>query len=64
MKASTHEKTAALGSECLNDWEAIFHILERPEWPLTHNEAERALRHWVICEELHKALVRHKAAEL
>jgi hypothetical protein len=34
--------------EFLNDWEAIFRVLEYPAWPLTNNEAERALRHWVI----------------
>jgi len=32
----------------LNDWEAIFRVLEFPHLPLTNNEAERALRHWVI----------------
>ena len=32
----------------LNDWQAIFQILDQPDHPLTNNEAERALRHWVI----------------
>lgn len=48
MKASDHKKTRELGGEFLNDWEAIFRILDYPAWPLTNNEAERALRHWVI----------------
>jgi transposase len=36
----------------LNDWEAIFQVLRHPELPLTNNEAERALRHWVILRKL------------
>jgi transposase len=40
-----HEVTAV---EFLNDWEAIFIVLEHPHLPLTNSEAERALRHWVI----------------
>jgi transposase len=38
--------------ELLNDWEAIFRVLSHPELPLTNNEAERALRHWVILRKL------------
>ena len=38
--------------ELLNDWEAIFQVLAHPELPLTNNEAERALRHWVIARKL------------
>ncbi|EIJ35177.1 IS66 family transposase [Thiothrix nivea] len=45
---SAHDKTAALAKEFINDWEAIFRILDHPWLPLTNNEAERALRHWVI----------------
>jgi hypothetical protein len=52
MRVSDHKKTHALGVEFLNDWAAIFRILERPEWPLTNNEAERALRHWVILRRI------------
>ncbi len=48
MKAVSHKKTHALATEMLNDWEAIFRVLEFPHLPLTNNEAERALRHWVI----------------
>ena len=52
MKASTHKKTQALATEMLNDWEAIFRVLEYPHLPLTNNEAERALRHWVILRRI------------
>lgn len=52
MAASTHKKTRELGGEFLNDWEAIFRVLEYPAWPLTNNEAERALRHWVIMRKI------------
>jgi transposase len=51
-KESSHEKTRALAVEFLNDWEAIFRVLENPHWPLTNNEAERALRHWVILRRI------------
>jgi hypothetical protein len=47
-----HPKTHALAVELLNDWEAIFQVLNHPELPLTNNEAERALRHWVILRQL------------
>lgn len=47
-----HEKTQALAREFLNDWEAIFQVLAHPSLPLTNNEAERALRHWVIARKL------------
>lgn len=52
MTKSTHKKTRELGVEFLNDWEAIFRILDYPAWPLTNNEAERALRHWVILRKI------------
>ena len=38
----------ALTREMLNDWRAIFQALAHPHLPLTNNEAEQALRHWVI----------------
>jgi transposase len=47
-----HPKTHALAVELLNDWEAIFQILSHPGLPLTNNDAERALRHWVILRKL------------
>ena len=43
-----HEKARALAVEMLNDWDAIFQVLATPHLPLTNNEAEQALRHWVI----------------
>jgi hypothetical protein len=51
-RGSSHEKTHALAVEFLNDWEAIFRVLAHPHLPLTHNEAERALRHWVILRRI------------
>jgi transposase len=47
-----HAKTHALAVELLNDWEAIFQVLHHPELPLTNNDAERALRHWVIARQI------------
>lgn len=52
MKNASHPKTAALATEMLKDWEAIFRIVEFPYLPLTNNEAERALRHWVILRRI------------
>lgn len=52
MQGYAHEKTHALAFEFLNDWKAIFRILENPFWPLTNNEAERTLRHWVILRQI------------
>lgn len=49
---SAHEKTRALAREFLNDWEAIWIVLAHPYLPITNNEAERALRHWVIARKL------------
>ncbi|MBK5938199.1 IS66 family transposase [Halochromatium roseum] len=47
-----HAKTNALAVELLNDWEAIFRVLENPHWPITNNAAEQALRHWVIARRI------------
>jgi IS1 family transposase len=52
LRGSSHEKTRELAREFLNDWAAIFAVLDDPRWPLTNNEAERALRHWVILRRL------------
>jgi len=49
---SKHEKTRQLARELLNDWEAIWTVLEHPELPITNNIAERALRHWVIARKI------------
>jgi transposase len=46
-----HDAHAALGRvarEFLNDWDVILRPLSEPWLPLTNNEAERALRHYVI----------------
>lgn len=51
-KDIAHEKTRALAREFLNDWSAIFRILEHPYLPLTNNKAERALRPWVILRKI------------
>ena len=47
-----HKKTQALAREFLNDWEAIWMVLKHPQLPLTNNEAEQALRHWVIARRI------------
>lgn len=49
---SQHEKTRQLAREFLNDWQAIWTVLEYPALPLTNNIAERALRHWVIARKI------------
>jgi transposase len=47
-----HAKTRALARELLNDWNTFWVVLDHPELPLTNNEAERALRHWVIARRI------------
>lgn len=47
-RKSKHDKTRALAGEFLNDWEAFWVVLAHPFLPFTNNEAERALRHWVM----------------
>jgi transposase len=50
-----HSPFVKLGEFCremLNDWEAIIRPLLDPSLPLTHNAAERLLRHWVIARRL------------
>jgi hypothetical protein len=47
-----HKKTHALAREFLNDWDAIWVVLQFPWLPLTNNEAETALRHWVIARQI------------
>ena len=49
---ATHKKTRKLANEMLNDWQAIFQVLHHPHLPITNNEAERALRHWVILRRI------------
>ncbi len=43
-----NDKLRALAREFLNDWDAIFRILEHPHFPITNNLAEQILRHWVL----------------
>ena len=52
MSALVHVKTRELAREMLNDWGAIFQVLAYPHLPLTSNEAECALRHWVILRNI------------
>jgi hypothetical protein len=47
-----HEKTRELAREFLNDWDTFWVVLDYPWLPLTNNEAERALRHWVILRRI------------
>ena len=47
-----HKKTRELAREFLYDWDAIWAVLDYPGLPLTNNEAERALRHWVISRRI------------
>lgn len=49
---SKHEKLRALARELLNDWDIIMRPIHDPSLPLTNNEAERILRHWVIDRRL------------
>jgi len=49
---SEHEKTKGLAREFIYDWNAIWAVLDYPWLPLTNNEAERALRHWVIARRI------------
>ena len=49
---SDHKKTRELAREFLNDWEAIWRVLSNVTFPMTNNEAERLLRHWVISRQI------------
>jgi len=49
---SPHKKTRQLARELLNDWDAIWTVLEHPNLPITNNIAEQALRHWVIARKI------------
>ncbi len=49
---SEHEKLRAFARELLNDWDIIVRQIYDPSLPLTNNEAERILRHWVIDRRL------------
>jgi hypothetical protein len=47
-----HTKTSELARELLNDWDTYWVVLDYPWLTLTNNEAERALRHWVIARRI------------
>ncbi|MEO5376574.1 MAG: transposase [Magnetococcus sp. DMHC-6] len=47
-----HQKTLELAKEFLNDWNAIWMVVEYPEMPATNNVAERILRHLVIARQI------------
>jgi hypothetical protein len=49
---AAHDQTRALVRELLNDWDTFWVVLDYPHLPLTNNEAERALRHWVIARRI------------
>ena len=49
---SEHKKTRELAREFMYDWDAIWAVLDYPSMPLTNNDAERALRHWVIYRKI------------
>jgi transposase len=52
QQTAVHKSTQELAGEFLNDWDAIWRVVEHPELPATNNEAERILRHWVIARLL------------
>ena len=57
---SSHEKTRALARELLNDWDTFWVVRDYPWLPLTNNEAERALRHWVIARRIGNGIRTHQ----
>jgi transposase len=46
------QKSAGAGRGNAQRLDAIFQVLDHPHLPLTNNEAERALRHWVILRKI------------
>jgi hypothetical protein len=63
MARSSHEKAGKLGREFLNDWDAIFRVLDHPELPLTNNAAEQMLRHWVILRRISQGTRNKKGSQ-
>lgn len=45
-------EVGALARELLNDRDTFWVVLDYPWPPLTHNESEHALRHWVIARRI------------
>jgi transposase len=52
QKDSNNEKVCGFAGEVLNDNQAIFRVLKEPDFPLTNNAAERALRSLVILRKI------------
>ena len=52
QRDSKHDKLKAFAREMLNDWDVIMRQTREVKLPLTNNEAERSLRHWVIDRRL------------
>ena len=51
-KDSNHDKLRAFARELLRDWDVVVRQIYHPSLPLTNNDAERILRHWVIDRRL------------
>ena len=49
---SKHDKLRAFARELLGDWDIIVRQIHDPSLPLSNNEAEQILRHWVIDRRL------------
>lgn len=52
LRCLAHPPGRALARELLNDWDTFSVVLDHPNLPLTNNETERALRHWVIARRI------------
>jgi len=63
MSRSRHKKARELGREFLNDWDAIFRLLDHPELPMTNNAAEQMLRHWVILRRISQGTRNKKGSQ-
>ena len=63
MAKSRHEKAGKLGREFLNDWDAIFRVLDHPQLPMTNNAAEQMLRHWVILRRISQGTRNQKGSK-
>lgn len=62
-KECGHEDTEKLAKEFLNDWDAIFRVLDYPFYPLTNNEAERACAIGLLLENLRREQELHPEVE-
>ncbi len=63
MAKSSHKKARELGGEFLNDWGAIFRVLDHPQLPMTNNAAEQMLRHWVILRRISQGTRNNKGSK-